>query len=180
MMTRGGEESAAAASTIQKKQERGSDSITFSRDVRVKVIPPRSEYTSERIWYTKEEFAAQSKECALVAKEMRRLRRKGKKQDPNQAYGSSSSAQQQCPNSDTTFRGLEHLYSKGIYARLHDEQRRNINAVLMAQENDFTPDDIAAIYARQCRQSKARALSLGEMDAEEAGVIHKAGRRSSY
>jgi len=170
-------EQSEPVSITQKKQRRGS--ITFSREVRVKVIPSLSDDAAERIWYTEDEYAALGKECVLVAKEMRRLYRREGKQNPNQTSGPSSA--QQHPNSEITVRGLEHLSSKEACARRHNQQRRNIDTVLMAQENNYAPDDIAAIYARQSIKSKTWAISLGEMDAEEAGAIHRnARRRSSY
>lgn len=73
-MTMARAEQSEPVSITQKKQRRGS--ITFSREVRVKVIPSLSDDAAERIWYTEDEYAALGKECVLVAKEMRRLYRR--------------------------------------------------------------------------------------------------------
>ena len=160
-------------STAQKKQMRRS--IHFSRHVHVKVIPSRLEHTANHssIWYTNEEFAAQSKECVQcvrIAKDTRKMHERG--EDPTQVSVAGSAQMR----SDTTIRGLEHLLSKATLARRKIEQRSSIDAVLVAQENDVLPDDVAVIYANRTRHSKTRALRLGEMDAEEAGATHKTRR----
>ena len=68
----------------------------------------------------------------------------------------------------TTTRGLEHMSSSRALDLYRQEQRDVIGVVLLAQENDFTPEEIAIIYGHRARSARRRARGLGSVDAEHA------------
>ena len=154
-----------------------SSTVHFSQMVNIKIIPPLKAYSSEHIgktYYTEAELADQRMEYVATAKEMHRRHRRG--EDPLQVHEvklkTARQEDRQRPSTvittATTTRGLEHMASPGTLEFHLQEQRAVIGAVLLAQENNATPEEIAILYSRRARLACARATRQGMADAEHA------------
>ena len=155
-----------------------SSTVHFSQMVNIKIIPPLKAYSSEHIgktYYTEAELADQRMEYVATAEEMQRRHRRG--EDPLEVHevklktARQEDDRQRPPTvitTATTTRGLEHMVSRRTNERHVREQRAVISAVLLAQENDFTPEEIALLYSRRARLACARATRQGMADAEHA------------
>ena len=139
-----------------------------------RVTPSLKAYSPERIekiYYTKADLADQRMEFVATAKEMHRRHRRG--EDPLQVHEVKLKTRLEQKNqpsiiTSTTTRGLEHMASPRTIDLHRQEQIGIIDVVLLAQENDFTPEEIAIIYSHRARSAKTRARSLGLADAEHA------------
>ena len=154
-------------------QQKSQRSIHFSPKVHVTIIPSLNDYSLERlekIYYSKDDLADQRAEYVATAKEMHRRHRRG--EDPLQVHELKIRQEnQQQPSiliTSATTRGLEHMASRRTMERHRREQRDIISAVLVAQENNFTPEEIAIIYGHRARSAKRRARCYGLADAELA------------
>ena len=152
--------------------------VHFSQMVNIKIIPSLEAYSPERIekmYYTEADLADQRMEYVATAEEMQRRHRRG--EDPLEVHevklktARQEDDRQRPPTvitTATTTRGLEHMVSRRTNERHVQEQRAVISAVLLAQENDFTPEEIALLYSRRARLACARATHQGMADAEHA------------
>ena len=156
------------------RQQKAQRSVHFSSRVNILIIPSLKAYSPERIekiYYTKADLADQRAEYVATAKEMHRRHRRG--EDPLQVrevkLKTRHENKQQMPiTTSTTTRGLEHMASPRTIDLHRQEQIGIIDVVLLAQENDFTPEEIAIIYSHRARSAKRRARSHGLADAELA------------
>ena len=149
--------------------------VNFSETVQIQIIPSFGDYSLERIgkiYYTKADLADQRAEYVATAKAMHRRHRRG--EDPLQVHEVKLKTIRQEHDHQpsiivsTTTRGLEHMASPRTIDLHRQEQIDIINVVLLAQENDFTPEEIAIIYSHRARSAKRRARSFGLADAELA------------
>ena len=147
-------------------------SIHFSPEVNVKTIPSLNAYSPKRLqkmYYSKDDLDDQKAEYKATAKEMRRRHRRG--EDPLQVHEVKLKVRQEHDRqpsfiTSTTTRGLEHLVSSRTLDLHRQEQRDAIGAVLLAQENDFTHEEIAILYSHRAQSAKTRARNLGLADAQ--------------
>ena len=144
--------------------------IHFSPKVNIKTIPSLKAYSPGRIgkmFYSEDDLADQREEYVATAKEMCRRHRRG--QDPLHVH--EIKIRQECEHqpfiiTSTTTRGLESMASRRTAICHRQEQRDVIGAVLLAQENNFTPEEIAILYSYRARSAKTRARNLGLADAQ--------------
>ena len=156
------------------RQQKAQRSVHFSSRVNIQIIPSIEHYSTERIekiYYTKADLADQRAEYVATAKEMHRRHRRG--EDPLQVHEVKLKTRLDQKNqpsiiTSTTTRGLEHMSSSRALDLYRQEQRDVIGVVLLAQENDFTPEEIAIIYGHRVRSARRRARGLGSVDAEHA------------
>ena len=154
--------------TVNLEQKSKPRSIHFCPEVNVKTIPSLNAYSPKRIWkmyYSKDDLDDQKAEYKATAKEMRRRHRRG--EDPLQVHEVKLKIRQEHEHqhsfiiTSTTTRGLEHLVSPRTLDLHRQEQRDAIGAVLLAQENDFTHEEIAILYSHRAQSAKTRARNLG-------------------
>ena len=156
------------------RQQKAQRSVHFSSRVNIQIIPSLKAYSPERIekiYYTKADLADQRTEYVATAKEMHRRHRRG--EDPLQVHEVKLKTRLEHDHqpsiiTSTATRGLEHMVSRRALDLHRQEQYAVIGAVLLAQENDFTPEEIAIIYSHRARSARRRARSLGLADAEHA------------
>ena len=156
------------------RQQKARRSVHFSSRVNIQIIPSLKAYSPERIekiYYTKADLADQRTEYVATAKEMHRRHRRG--EDPLQVHEVKLKTRLEHDHqpsiiTSTATRGLEHMVSRRALDLHRQEQYAVIGAVLLAQENDFTPEEIAIIYSHRARSARRRARSLGLADAEHA------------
>lgn len=164
----------SSENTVSGQQQKVQRSIHFSPKVNFKIIPSLEDYSTERIgkmYYTKTDLVDQKIEYVATAKEMRRRHRRG--EDPLQVHEVKLKTRQEHDHqpsiiTSTTARGLEHMASSRTLDLHRQEQRDIVGVVLLAQKNDFKPEEIAIIYGHRARSAKRRARSLGLADAELA------------
>ena len=155
--------------------------VHFSETIRIAVIPSLLDYSLERIertYYTQADYAELKRECAATTKAMRRRHRRG--EDPLQVHEVKLSGTRQEPHphrqqrpsptitTATTTRGLEHMAAASTLEFHWQEQRSAIDAVLLAQEGNIAPEEIALLYGRRARMAKTRAARQGLEDAQHA------------
>ena len=165
---------ASNLSNISEAHQTQRASVHFSPMAYFRVTPSLKAYSPERIekiYYTKADLAEQRAEYVATAKEMNRRHRRG--EDPLQVHEVKLKTtrlehdhQPSIITTATTTRGLEHMVSRRTIERHQQEQCAVIGVVLLAQENDFTSEEIALLYSHQARSAKARARSLGLVDAQ--------------
>ena len=161
---------ASTLSNNNSDQQSKPRSVHFFPKVNIKTIPSLKAYTPGRLqkmYYSHDDLADQSKEYHATAKEMRRHHRRG--EDPLQVHEITipQENEHQPPIlTSTTTRGLECMTSRRTVDLRRQEQRDVIGAVLLAQENNFTPEEIAILYNHRARSAKRRARSLGLADAQ--------------
>ena len=176
-----GSHSRGSGITSTDQQQTTPTAVHFSPTIRIKIIPSLQDYSPERIertYYTQADYAELKREYAATAKEMRRRHRRG--EYPLQVHEVKLSGTRQEPHPQqqrspsptittaTTTRGLEHMASTGTLEFHLQEKSNSIDAVLLAQENDSTPEEIAVLYGRRARMALARATRQGLDDAQHA------------
>ena len=152
--------------------------IHFSETIHIHIVPSLEDYSSERleqIYHTKADFAEQRAEYVATAKEMQRRHRRG--EDPLQVHEVKLKTRQEhrqrrpSITTATTTRGLEHMASRCILELHRQEQRDAICTVLLAQENNIAPEEIAILYGHRARSAKTRARRYGLEDVHCADYM---------
>ena len=157
------------ASTLSNNSDQQSKprSVHFFPQANIKTIPSLKAYTPARIqkmYYSHDDLAGQRAEYAATVKEMARRHRRG--EDPLQVHEVKMKTTSTVITTATTTRGLEHMVSASTLDLRQQEQRDVIGAVLLAQDNNFTPEEIALLYNHRARSACARATRQGLADAE--------------